>query len=89
MADSTSNARDHIEAARELVWEAFQKIEEAQRVLFRAGDSYVAEQWGDGVRSLLEVTERMADLSGDVSAVHIDIGKLARRDKGRDGQRSS
>jgi hypothetical protein len=87
MADPKPTARDHLELARELVWDAFQKIEEAQRVLFRSGDAYVGEEWGDGVRAVLEVTERMADVAGDLSAVHIEIGRLVRRDKGRDGQR--
>jgi hypothetical protein len=82
MADSQRTAAEHLEHARDLVWQALQTFEEAQRVLFRAGDRYVADVWGDGVRAVLEVTERMADLSGDLSAVEIEIGKLARRDPG-------
>lgn len=73
----------HLEQARDLVWEALQRFEEAQRALFRAGDRYVAEVHGDGVRSVLEVTERMADLSGELSAVHIEIGRLRKRHQER------
>ncbi|HEX5726560.1 MAG TPA: hypothetical protein VFX98_13885 [Longimicrobiaceae bacterium] len=83
MAESESTALEHLEHAARLVWDAVQLFEEAQRVLFKAGDRYVAEVWGDGVRSVLEVTERMADLSGDLTAAHIDIGRLARRDRAR------
>jgi hypothetical protein len=78
------HAGEYLEQARELVWEAIARLEEAQRVLFRAGDHYVGQVWGDGVRAVLEITERMADLSGDVTATHIEIGRLARRDLGRD-----
>jgi hypothetical protein len=41
--------------------------------------------WGDGVRRVIEVTERMADLTGDLTAVHIDLGRLARTDREREG----
>jgi hypothetical protein len=84
MAEPQPNARDHLEQARELVWEAVQRMEEAQRVLFRAGDRYVGQVWGDGVRSVIEITERMADLSGDLTATHIEIGRLGKRDAGRE-----
>jgi hypothetical protein len=88
MADPPPHtALEHLEHARELVWEAVQRFEEAQRVLFKAGDRYVAEVWGDGVRAVLEVTERMADLSGDLTTVHIEIGHLQRRDRERDRDR--
>jgi hypothetical protein len=83
MADSEPTSIQHLEAARELVWEAVQKLEEAQRVLFRAGDTYVAEVWGDGVRAVIEVTERMADLCGDLSSVEMEINRVGRRDKAR------
>lgn len=83
MADQEKTAMHHLEEARELVWQALQVFEEAQRVLFRAGDRYVAEVWGDGVRAVLDVTEKMADISGDLSEVDIEIGRIARRDKGR------
>jgi len=84
MADSEPTSIQHLEAARELVWEAVQKLEEAQRVLFRTGDRYVAEVWGDGVRAVLEVTERMADLCGDLSSVEMEINRIGRRDKSRE-----
>jgi hypothetical protein len=83
MAEPQPTARDYLEQARELVWEAIQKLEEAQRVLFHAGDRYVGQVWGDGVRAVIEITERMADLSGDVTATHIEIGRLDKRDAGR------
>ena len=86
MAEPQPTARDYLEEARELVWEAIQKLEEAQRVLFRAGDRYVGQVWGDGVRAVIEITERMADLSGDVTATHIEIGKLGKRDASRGAQ---
>lgn len=72
-------AREHLERARELVWEAIERMEEAQRVMFRAGDAYVAQVHGDGVRAIIETTERMAEVSGDLSQVHIEVGKLLRR----------
>lgn len=75
-------ARQHLERARELVWEAIERMEEAQRVMFEAGDAYVAQVDGDGVRAVLEATERMSDVAGDLSAVHIEVGKLARRTRG-------
>lgn len=83
MAEPQPTAREYLEEARELVWEAIQKLEEAQRVLFRAGDHYVGQVWGDGVRAVIEITERMADLSGDVTATHIEIGRLDKRDASR------
>ena len=83
MAEPQPTARDYLEQARELVWEAIQRLEEAQRVLFHAGDRYVGQVWGDGVRAVIEITERMADLSGDVTATHIEIGRLDKRDAGR------
>jgi hypothetical protein len=83
MAEPQPTARDYLEQARELVWEAIQKLEEAQRVLFHAGDRYVGQVWGDGVRAVIEITERMADLSGDVTATHIEIGRLDKRDASR------
>jgi transcription antitermination factor NusA-like protein len=83
MADQLPDAHDHLERARELVWDAIQKLEEAQRVLFKAGDCYVVQVYGDGVRNVIEVTEQMADLSGDLTQCHIEIGKIGKRDKGR------
>jgi hypothetical protein len=82
MADQPE-AREHLEQARELVWDAVQRLEEAQRVLFHAGDCYVGQVWGDGVRQVIEITERMADLSGDVTSIHIEIGRLQKKDKQR------
>ena len=83
MAAREPDAHDHLERARELVWDAIQKLEEAQRVLFKAGDCYVAQVYGDGVRNVIEVTETMADLSGDLTQCQIEIGKIGKRDKGR------
>lgn len=78
-------ASDPLEQARDMVWEALRLVEDAQRALFRAGDVYVAEVWGDGVRSVIEATERLTELSGEMSAVHIELGHLARRHSGRRG----
>jgi hypothetical protein len=89
MPDPQPTAREYLEQARELVWEAVERLEEAQRVLFRAGDRYVGQVWGDGVREVIEITERMADLSGDVTATHIAIGRLGKRDANRDTTPSS
>lgn len=77
---------EQLEHARELVWEALQTMEEAQRVMFKAGDCYVGQVWGDGVRTVIEMTERMADIAGDLSTSHIEIGRLARTDRTRDPQ---
>ena len=83
MADHLPDAHEHLERARELVWEAIQKLEESQRVLFKAGDCYVAQVYGDGVRNVIEVTESLADAVGDLTQAHIEIGKIGKRDKGR------
>lgn len=80
---TTPTARDHLEQARDSVWEAIRQLEEAQRILFRAGDCYVAEVWGDGVRRVLEVTEGMAETAGDLSALHIELGRLVQRERER------
>ena len=72
-------AKEYLEQAQEIVWEALARLEEAQRVLFRAGDRYVADVWGDGVRAVIEITERITDLSGDLTAANLEIGHLARR----------
>ncbi|HEX8362212.1 MAG TPA: hypothetical protein VF613_18995 [Longimicrobium sp.] len=84
MPDRTS--LEHLEQARELVWEAMQAMEEAQRVMFRAGDCYVSQVWGDGVRTVIDLTDRMADIAGDLSTSHIEIGRLARTDTARGRQ---
>ena len=81
MAERTS--LEHLEQARELVWEAMQAMEEAQRVMFKAGDCYVTQVWGDGVRTVIEMTDHMADIAGDLSTAHIEIGRLARNDGAR------
>jgi hypothetical protein len=83
MSDPNSAATEHLEQAREVLWEAVQMLEYAQRVLFKAGDCYVGQVWGDGVRNVLEVTERITDLSGDLTAVHIELGRLVKKDRGR------
>lgn len=83
MPDPQRTAKDHLQEARELIWEAVDRLEEAQRVLFRAGDRYVEQVWGDGVRRVLEITERMADISGECTSVDLDIGKVAKEDDAR------
>jgi hypothetical protein len=83
MAEPQPTAHEHLERAREMLWDAIQALEETQRVMFKAGDRYVAEVWGDGVRAVLELTEKMADLAGDLTKVHIEMGRLTKRDRGR------
>jgi len=83
MPQPNPDADEHLERARELVWEAIQQLEEAQRVLFKAGDCYVSQVDGDGVRNVIDVTEMMADLSGSLTQCHIEIGKIGKRDRGR------
>ena len=75
----------HLEQAREAVWEAMQLLEEAQRIVFRAGDRYVADVWGPGVRAVIDVSESMAEVSGDLSALHIELGKMVQRAGERSG----
>ena len=84
MSDQDPGSVDHLEDAREVIWDALQMLEGAQRVLFRAGDQYVSEVWGDGVRRVIEITERMSDIAGHLTAVHIDLGRLVRTDTGRE-----
>jgi cytochrome c556 len=84
MADPSTDPHEHLERARDLVWDALQQLEEAQRVLFKAGDCYVAQVNGEGVRHVIEVTETMADISGDLTQCHIEMGKIGKRDRGRD-----
>ncbi len=81
MAEQNLNGHEHLEHAREMLWDAIQVLEDAQRVMFRAGDRYVAEVWGDGVRTVLDLTERITDLSGDLTKVHIEIGRLTKKDR--------
>lgn len=88
MADPQPTAQDHLENAREMLWDAIQTLEEAQRVMFKAGDRYVADVWGDGVRAVLDLTEKITDLSGDLTKVHIEMGRLTKRDRGRPGERA-
>lgn len=76
---SGPEATERLEEAREIVWEAVQRLEEAQRVLFKVGDCYVADVWGDGVREVIRLTERLTDLTGDLTAVNLEIGHLVRR----------
>ena len=75
---------EHLEQARGIVWEALQLLEEAQRVLFRAGDRYVVEVWGDGVRSVIDITVRITTISGDLTRIPIEIDRLAARDRDRE-----
>ena len=83
MAQEEPTAHDQLEHARDMLWDAIQTLEDAQRVMFKAGDRYVAEVWGDGVRTVLDLTERITDLSGDLTKVHIEIGRLTRKDRQR------
>lgn len=83
MSQPDTSAHDHLEHAREMLWDAIQTLEAAQRVMFKAGDGYVAEVWGDGVRAILDLTERITDLSGDLTKVHIEMGRLTRKDRQR------
>jgi hypothetical protein len=83
MAQPDRTSLEHLEHAREIVCEALQLLEEAQRVLFRSGDRYVGEVWGDGVRSVIEVTERITTIAGDLSRIPIEIDRLASRDRAR------
>jgi hypothetical protein len=74
---------DHLEEARRVVWDAMQLLEDAQRILFRAGDRYVAEVWGDGVRNVIEVTEKITSIAGDLTRIPIEIDRLSARDRDR------
>lgn len=84
MSDADLSSTEHLEEARRMVWDALQLLEDAQRVLFRAGDRYVAEVWGDGVRSVIEVAERITGIAGDLTRVPIEIDRLAARDRDRE-----
>jgi hypothetical protein len=86
MPDRELTSVEQLDHARELVWEALQSMEEAQRVMFKAGDCYVRQVWGDGVRTVIEMTERMADIAGELSTSHIEIGRLVKTDAARGPQ---
>lgn len=86
MPDRELTSVEQLDHARELVWEALQSMEEAQRVMFKAGDCYVRQVWGDGVRTVIEMTERMADIAGELSTSHIEIGRLVKTDNARGPQ---
>ena len=83
MAQQEPTANELLEHARDMLWDAIQTLEDTQRVMFKAGDRYVAEVWGDGVRTVLDLTERITDLSGDLTKVHIEIGRLTKKDRQR------
>ena len=83
-APDTPPALDHLEEARRIVWDAIQLLEDAQRVLFRAGDRYVVEVWGDGVRTVIDVTEKITGIAGDLTRIPIEIDRLAARDRDRE-----
>ena len=85
MPDHGHTSREHLEEARAVVWDALGQLEEAQRILFRAGDRYVGEVWGDGVRAVIEIAERITALSGDLSRIPIEIDRLTARDRDREG----
>jgi hypothetical protein len=76
-------ALERLEEARRLVTDAAQLLEDSQRVLFRAGDRYVAEVWGDGVRAIIEITERITTIAGDLTRIPIEMDRLANRDRKR------
>lgn len=84
MPDRDPASIEHLEQARDVLWEAMRMIEDSQRILYRAGDCYVGDVWGDGVRAVLEITERITDMCGDLSAVHIEIGRMVKRDRARE-----
>jgi hypothetical protein len=84
MTHPDSSSLPTLEQARELVWAGLEQIEEAQRVLFRAGDCYVREVWGDGVRAIIDTAERLTAVCGDLTAASSEIDRLARRDRERD-----
>jgi hypothetical protein len=77
-------ALERLEEARRLVTDAAQLLEDSQRVLFRAGDRYVAEVWGDGVRAVIEITERITTIAGDLTRIPIEIDRVAARDRKRE-----
>lgn len=83
MSHPEPSSTDRLEEAKDLVWDAVQLLEDAQRVLFKAGDHYVVQVWGDGVKAIIDVAEKITDLSGDLTTVHIEIGRLARKDRAR------
>ncbi len=83
MPDRDPASIEHLEQARDVLWEAMRMIEDSQRIQYRAGDCYVGEVWGDGVRAVLEISERITDLCGDLSAAHIEIGRMVKRDRAR------
>lgn len=83
MSDAELSSLDRLEDARRIVCDALQLLEDAQRVLFRAGDCYVAGVWGDGVRNVIEVTERITGIAGDLTRIPIEIDRLAARDRDR------
>lgn len=83
MPEPQPDAAEHLERAREVVWEALQLLEAAQRIVFQAGDRYVEAVWGGGVRSVIDVTESMAEASGDLSAIHIELGRMVQRHRAR------
>lgn len=83
MSNREPTSLDHLEDARTIVWDALQQLEEAQRILFRAGDAYVGQVWGDGVRAVIEVTERITTIAGDLTRVPIEIDRVAQRDRDR------
>jgi hypothetical protein len=76
-------ALERLEEARKIVTDATQLLEDAQRILFRAGDQYVTDVWGDGVRTVIEITERITTIAGDLTRVPIEIDRLTSRDKRR------
>lgn len=85
MPEPERTAAEHLEHARDVVWNALRLMEDAQRIVFRAGDRYVGAVWGPGVRSVIDVTESMAEVAGDLSALHIEMGKMLQRDRDHAG----
>ena len=83
MSDPHPSSLQNLEEARQLVWSGLQQIEDAQRVLFSAGDCYVREVWGEGVRAIIEAAERLTSVCGELTATSSDIDRLARRDRER------
>lgn len=84
MPNEERSSPDHLEQASKMIWDATRTLEDAQRVLFRAGDHYVGQVWGDGVRAIIEMNERLTEISGELSAIDIELRKLVHRDRERD-----
>ena len=82
MADPNTDPTEHLERARDLVWKPSSGLKRRSACSFAPADCHVAQVNGDGVRNVIEVTETMADMSGDLTQCHIEIGKIGKRERG-------